>query len=316
MKIAIVLNTSWNIYNFRMGLVRALQAQGHEVHAIAPADRYSRNLQGAGCIYHPLKMDARGASFTKDFALIIELAALYRKIKPAVVLHYTVKPNVYGTLAAALCGIPAINNVCGLGTIFLTRNLVSMVAIALYKISFLFAKKVFFQNHDDLAMFVNRRLVSEKKTDLLPGSGINLDTFKAVEFRRNSRFTFLMVSRLIIDKGVVEFVEAAKILKAKGIQARFQLLGAKDTGHKRGIKSAIIDEWIRSGVVEYLGTTNDVQPYIAMADCVVLPSYREGTPRCLLEAAGMSKPIVATDVPGCRQVVIDGFNGLLCELKN
>jgi glycosyltransferase involved in cell wall biosynthesis len=316
MKIAIVLNTSWNIYNFRMGLVRALQAQGHEVHTIAPVDKYSRHLLSAGCVYHPLKMDARGASFIKDFALTVELAALYRKIKPAVVLHYTIKPNVYGSLAAAICGIPAINNVCELGTIFLTKNLVSIVAMVLYKISFLFPKKVFFQNEEDLAMFVDRRLVSERKADLLPGSGVNLGKFKAIEFRRNFDFTFLMVSRLIIDKGVFEFVEAAKILKAKGVHARFQLLGAKDAEHKRGTKSAIIDEWVQNGVIEYLGTTDDVRPYLAKADCVVLPSYREGTPRCLLEAAALSKPVVATDVPGCRQVVIDGFNGLRCQLKN
>lgn len=316
MKIAIVLNTSWNIYNFRMGFVKALQAEGVEVHTIAPVDDYTQYLIEAGCIHHPLKMDARGANPIKDSGLIFELLLIYRKIRPDVILHYTIKPNVYGSFAAALLGIPAINNVCGLGTVFLKKNLVSAIAIALYKISFRFPEKVFFQNQEDLHLFINKNLIKKEKADLLPGSGIDLKKFKPMAFRRNHRFTFIMISRLIIDKGVLEYIEAIKILKDKGVQARFQILGAKDPEHKRGIKSDVIDEWIREGLIEYLGTTKNVHPYISGADCVVLPSYREGTPRALLEAASCSKPMIATDVPGCHQVVKNNYNGFLCNLKD
>jgi glycosyltransferase involved in cell wall biosynthesis len=316
MKIAIVLNTSWNIYNFRMGFVKALQAEGHEVHTIAPIDDYTHFLKEEGCIHHPLKMDARGANPIKDSALIVELFFIYKRIKPDVILQYTIKPNVYGSLAAAILGIPVINNVCGLGTIFLKKNIVSSIAMLLYKVSFRFPKKIFFQNSEDLHLFIDKKLVAKDKADLLPGSGIDLNNFTPSEFRRNTRFTFLMISRLIIDKGVLEFIEAIKILKAKGIDARFQILGAKDPMHKRGIKLKVIDQWIKDGVVEYLGKTDNVYPHIANADCVVLPSYREGTPRVLLEAASSAKPIIATDVPGCHQVVIDKFNGLLCKLKD
>jgi glycosyltransferase involved in cell wall biosynthesis len=316
MRVAIVLNTSWNIYNFRMNFVRALQAQGHEVHTIAPVDEFTHLLTEAGCIHHPVKMDSRGANPIKDSALIAELFFIYRRVRPDIILHYTIKPNVYGTLAASMLGIPVINNVCGLGTVFLKDNIVSAIAMLLYKISFRFAGKVFFQNPDDLKLFLDKKLVPAKAVDILPGSGIDLERFQPTPFKRNDKFTFLLISRLITDKGVIEYIDAVRKLKGKGIDAHFQVLGAKDPLHKRGIQLEVIQEWIDSGTIEYLGTTNDVRGFINNADCVVLPSYREGTPRTLLEAASSSKPIIATDVPGCNHVVKDDFNGFLCRLKD
>jgi glycosyltransferase involved in cell wall biosynthesis len=316
MKVAVVLNTSWNIYNFRQNFINALQAEGHEVHTIAPKDDFTHLLQEMGCIHHNVRMDSRGANPIKDAALIIELFSIYKKVKPDVVLHYTIKPNVYGTLAASMLGIPSINNVCGLGTVFLKKNIVSAIAMMLYKLSFRFARKVFFQNPDDKQLFIENNLVPADKTDLVPGSGINLKHFQPFTFNRNKTFTFLMVSRLISDKGVFEYIQAIKQLKEKGIQARFQVLGAMDPEHKRGISIDKIFSWINEGTIEYLGTTQDVRHYLEKADCVVLPSYREGTPRTLLEAASVGKPIIATNVPGCNQVVEDQYNGLLCNLKD
>jgi glycosyltransferase involved in cell wall biosynthesis len=316
MRIAIVLNTSWNIYNFRMNFVKTLMDQGYEVHTIAPADDYTHLLTEAGCVHHKVTMDSRGANPIKDAALIVELFLIYRKIRPDIILHYTIKPNVYGTLAAALLRIPVVNNVCGLGTVFLKNNLVSGVAILLYKISFRFASKVFFQNPDDLKLFLDKKLVPVSAVDLVPGSGIDLKRFQPSGFARNKKFTFLLISRLITDKGILEYIEAVRQLQSSGVDARFQILGAMDPEHKRGIKVDVIQEWINSGTIEYLGTTDDVRPHIKDADCIVLPSYREGTPRTLLEAASSSKPIIATDVPGCNHVVIDNFNGFLCKLKD
>jgi len=316
MRVAIVLNTSWNIVNFRMNLIHSLQAQGYEIHTIAPNDDYTHQLIEAGCTHHPLKMDSRGANPLKDLGLIVELFSIYRKVKPDVVLHYTIKPNVYGSLAAALLKIPVVNNVCGLGTVFLKDDLISSMAMMLYKISFRFPKKVFFQNPDDLNLFIKKKLVPKGSVDILPGSGIDLERFKPASFKRNKEFTFLLISRLITDKGVLEYIEAVKKLKAEGIDARFQILGAKDPEHKRGIKTEIVNEWIKAGTIEYLGTTADVRQFIHQADCIVLPSYREGTPRTLLEAASSSKPIIATNVPGCNQVVDHSINGLLCKLKD
>jgi len=299
-----------------MNFVKALINQGHEVHTIAPIDDYTHHLTEVGCIHHNIYMDSRGANLVKDVALILELGSIYFKIKPDVVLHYTIKPNVYGTLAAALLRIPVINNVCGLGTVFLKEGIISFIAKLLYKISFRFPKKVFFQNPEDLRLFVDKKLVAADKVEILPGSGIDVSQFTPTPFRQNKVFTFLLVSRLILDKGIMEYVEAVRILRAQGVNARFQLLGAKDPQHKRGIELEIIDGWINEGLVEYLGKTDNVQPFVNNADCVVLPSYREGSPRSLMEAACLCKPIVATDVAGCRQVVEHGVNGLLCELKN
>ncbi|MFN8340505.1 MAG: glycosyltransferase family 4 protein [Cyclobacteriaceae bacterium] len=316
MKIAIVLNTSWNIYNFRMNFVRNLQEQGHEIHTIAPRDEYTKYLIEAGCIHHDVKMDSRGANPIKDTALFVELFLIYRKLQPDVILHYTVKPNVFGSLAAGLLGIPAISNVCGLGTVFLKKNIISAIAILLYKISFRFPRKIFFQNPEDLDLFLRLRLAPRKSADLVPGSGIDLNHFTPADYRRNKEFTFLLISRLITDKGVLEYVEAVKKLRSQGISARFQILGAKDPQHKRSIRLSELDEWSRNGTIEYLGTTDDVRHFIHNSDCIVLPSYREGTPRTLLEAASSGKPIIATDVPGCRQVVTDNYNGFLCKVKD
>lgn len=286
------------------------------MHTIAPVDEYTPLLREAGCIHHKITMDSRGANPIKDFALTVELWSIYRKVKPGIVLHYTVKPNVYGTLAARLLNIPSVNNVCGLGTVFLKKNLVSIIAIALYKLAFLFPQKVFFQNSDDRDLFINNKLISPERTDLVPGSGIDLEKFQPFPFKRNEQFTFLLISRLITDKGILEYVEAVKKLRSSGTNARFQILGAKDPEHRRGIQLNVIHQWEKEGTIEYLGTTRDVRQFIAKADCIVLPSYREGAPRTLLEAASSSKPIIATDVPGCHHVVEDQVNGLLCRLKD
>lgn len=316
MKIAIVLNTSWNIYNFRMSFIRSLIAEGHEVHTIAPIDDYTLRLEKAGCIHHNVRMDSRGANPVRDFGLIIEFYSIYRRLKPDVILHYTIKPNIYGTLAASMLKIPVINNVCGLGTVFLKKGVVSLVALKLYRWAFRYPKKVFFQNSDDRKLFLEKGLVPAAIADLIPGSGVDLRRFAPAPSAKNEKFTFLMISRLITDKGVLEFIDAVKQLKAKGVDAKFQILGPKDPRHKRGIQLKIIDEWIHAGLVEYLGMTDDVRQYINKADCVVLASYREGTPRTLLEAASSAKPIVATDVPGCHHVVVNNYNGLLCKMKD
>ena len=309
MRVAIVLNTSWNIYNFRLNFVKTLLAKGYEVHTIAPTDTFTHYLTDLGCIHHGVRMDSRGINPMRDLALTAELWSIYRNTKPDIILHYTIKPNVYGSLAASMLGIPAVNNVCGLGTVFLKKNLISAIALLLYRWTFRFPKKVFFQNPDDRDLFINKKLIPAQSADLLPGSGIDLKRFVPGPFTRNKQFTFLLISRLISDKGILEYVEAVKKLQAQGLNARFQVLGAKDPQHQRGIPVKLIDKWIADNTIEYLGTTQDVQPYIHAADCVVLPSYREGTPHTLLEAASCAKPIIATDVPGCHQVVKDQYNG-------
>ncbi|WBA40744.1 glycosyltransferase family 4 protein [Hymenobacter canadensis] len=318
MRVALVINTSWNIWNFRRSLVKALQDAGHEVLAIAPPDAYSERLETElGCRYVPILMENKGTNPVKDALLTRRFYTIYKREKPDVVLHYTIKPNIYGTLAAKLAGIPSVNNVSGLGTVFIVKNLVSQVALGLYRFAFRFPRKVFFQNDDDRQLFLQHQLVQPAITDLLPGSGVATDKFRpAATFRRNTPFVFLMIARVLYEKGVEEYFEAARLVREAVPGTRVQLLGGVDESGGVGVKRAVFEQWLQAGHVEYLGTSDNVAAQIREADCVVLPSYREGTPKTLLEAAAMAKPIVTTDVPGCRETVVDGQNGLLCEVRN
>lgn len=319
MKIAISVNTAWNIANFRGGLVRALQAKGWEVVALAPPDAHVAQLEAACCRFVPLPMDNRGTSPVADAALFLRYLRVLRRERPAAFLGYTVKPNVYGSLAAHVLGIPVINNISGLGTAFIRDTWLTRVVRALYRPALSRSRRVFFQNEDDRQLFLRHRLVTAGQTALLPGSGIDLDAFKPVEAdAREPRggFRFLLVARLLYDKGVGEYVSAARMLKAQRPEVRCALLGFLDAENRTAVPREALRRWVQDGTVDYLGTADDVRPHLAAADCVVLPSYREGTPRTLLEAAAMAKPIIATDVPGCREVVEHGRNGLLCKVRD
>lgn len=316
MRIVITINTSWNIYNFRAGLIRKLLSEGHEVHAVAPLDEYSVKLQEMGCTYHPISMENTGINPINELKLFLSLKKAYRRINPDIILQYTVKPNIYGSLAAKSLSIPVINNVSGLGTVFLDKTVSSRIAKWLYQIAFRNVDLVFFQNNDDQYDFMKELGMHYLKTDLLPGSGINLSHYSVHKKTPTEKFVFLMIARVIVEKGVFEYVEAARQLKLKYPQAEFCLLGGIDEDHKRGISKAMVSKWVNEGIINYLGSSQDVRKEITNADCIVLPSYREGTPRTLLEAGAMAKPIVTTDVPGCREVVDDGENGYLCTVKD
>lgn len=316
MRIAIMINTSWNIYNFRLGLIKALQQDGHQIIAIAPKDEFSEKLQAEGCEFYDVPMEQKGANPIKDLQLKNRMQRALKGIKPDVLLLYTIKPNIYGTLAAAKLGIPVINNVSGLGTVFIRNGVTSRIAKYLYKKAFKKSRLIFFQNKDDRNDFVNAGLLNENKTQLLPGSGVDLTKFNYSHKDREEEFVVLMISRVIYDKGVMEFVEAIKGLKQSGNRVKAVLVGFIEDGNYLGIPRATVNEWVDEGVIDFKGAIADVRPLIAAADIVVLPSYREGTPKSLLEALAMGKPIVTTDVPGCREVVKDGENGFLCKVKD
>ena len=320
-RVLITANTTWNLVNFRSGLIAALVSRGFDVVAVAPDDEYRDRLRELGCRYVPLNMDNQGTHPVKDALLLWRYVVVLLRLRPAVVLSYTVKPNIYASLAARFTGVTVINNVSGLGTAFLRGGWLGGVVCSLYRVALRRSHRVFFQNDEDRQVFIEKRLVAPARTGLLPGSGIDLVHFSplAVEgssLRNGAGLVFLMVARLLWDKGVLEFVEAARRVKALFPESRFQLLGFLDVKNQTAVGRSDVEAWVKDGVVEYLGTTDDVRPFLADADCVVLPSYREGTPRSLLEAAAMGRPLLATDVPGCREVVIDGVNGLLCRLRD
>lgn len=315
--VAIVINTSWNIYNFRLGFLKSLQKDGYRIVTIAPHDDYSEKLEALGFEYHNININNMGSNPFEDIKLAWDFYKIYKKVKPNILLHYTIKPNIYGTIAAWLAGVPVISNVSGLGTVFLNNNLSSKIARLLYKIALRIPSKVFFQNEDDRTLFIDSKLVDEDKTDVLPGSGIDTVKFSPIEdMKRSSSFSFLFIARLVRDKGLVEYVDAVRILKVKYPLVKFVVLGAFYPGNPTAITQEEMTKWEQEGIVMYLGTSDDVPSVIAQADCIVLPSYREGLSRVLLEAASMARPIVTTDVSGCREVVDDGINGFLCKVKD
>ena len=309
MRIAIFINTAWNIYNFRSGLIRTLQKEGHEIHAIAPEDSYSVRLTAMGCIYHPIRMNNTGNNPWDELSLIHQLFRLYKDLKPQVALHYTIKPNIYGSLVARLLRIPSICTVSGLGTVFLTNSKSNSVARMLYSVAFRYPQRIFFHNTADMEIFKLQHLLKADNYSLVPGSGIDIRRF----IRRQSTpetppFIFLMVSRLIEEKGVREFMKASEILKAQGLELKCQILGPPERNHRRSVSL----EELASSSVTYLGETDDVKDFITKSHAIVLPSFREGLSRSLLEAAAMEKPIITCNVPGCTEVVKDQINGLLC----
>ncbi len=315
--IAIVINTNWNIFNFRVSLLKSLQAQGYKIIAIAPHDKYVPKLEALGIECHPIVIHNKGVNPFQDLKLIFDFYRLYKMIKPEVLLHYTIKPNIYGGIAAWLVGIPVISNISGLGTVFLNNKLSSRIARLLYKVALKSPKTVFFQNKDDRALFIQLKLVAKEKTALLPGSGINTQEFLPIAVNKtNTDLQFLFIGRLLKDKGLVEYVEAARLLKIDYPRVQFLVLGAFYAGNPTAISVQTMTEWEQQGLVTYLGVSDHVASIIASVDCVVLPSYREGLSRVLLEAASMAKPIVTTNVPGCRDVVDEGVNGFLCQPKN
>ena len=304
------------VLNLRMNLIRSLQDAGYRVGVAAPPMEASSQLEAAGIAFYPVRMLPTGMRPSADAALFWQYLRLLRSERPAAILGFTVKPNVYRSRAARLCGIPAINNITGLGTAFISKGVLESLVSALYRPALRKAEAVFFHNDDDRELFVGRKIVRNEQAIVIPGSGIDLSRFKAEPLPGKADApVFLLIGRLINEKGVREFVEAAVRLKSDWPNARFQLLGDFATG-PRAVSREELESWVAAGAVEILGSSPDVRPFIAAADCLVLPSYREGLPRSLLEGAAMGRPLIATDAPGCRNLIEPGVTGFRCAVRS
>lgn len=315
MKIAISINTTWNIFNFRLGLIKILQEMGHELIAIAPADEYVLLLEKENVVCLPIKIDSKGTNAVEDLKLIRAYYKILKKIQPDIMLSYTIKPNIYGNFAAQVLGIKVVNNVSGLGTLFIEKSLSTKIAKTLYKIAFLRSNWVFFQNKEDQELFLKRKLVKNKFTSIIPGSGVNLSIFKS-DRSNNKGIIILFVGRLIGDKGIREFINAAKILLKSNNNLQFKIVGEFGYNNRTAVTKEELDNWLEIDQIQYLGKVDNMQDVYAQTDIMVLPSYREGLSKSLIEACAMELPIVTTNVPGCRDVVDNGINGYLCEPKN
>lgn len=315
--IVVSVNAAWNLVNFRHSLLRGLVARGYRVVALAPPDGCEAQLAAIGVEFEPIAIDRHGVSPLGDARLLAAYVATLRRLRPSAYLGFTIKPNVYGGLACRILGIPRIANIAGLGTTFMRRGALNYVVRRLYAVGLHGAERIFFQNSDDRDRFLGERLVDGASVALLPGSGVDLARFVPAARPDGLRTAFLVVTRLLNAKGVIEFVEAARRLNAaRSDRVVCRVLGIRDSSSD-GIAPATLDAWQRDGHVVMLDAVSDVRPVLAEADCVVLPSYYpEGTPRSLLEAAASGKAIITTDTPGCRDVVDDGVNGFLCQPRD
>lgn len=322
-RVVIISNTSWSLLNFREGLINAMVDAGHEVLALAPRDAYTPRLQELGAQYIEVPMDNGGTSLVKDFKLFMHLMYLFIKHRPDVVLGFTVKPNIYGSLAGRFFGIPVVCNISGLGAVFAQESRLTKLVRQLYRLTLLGTYKVFFQNLDDQKLFVEKGLVDVRKAERLPGSGVDLQRFQMTQdectlsHTPTGAFRFLLVARMLWDKGIADYVRAAELLKAQGYDIDCCMMGFADVLNPSAIPRGQIDQWVASGSVRYLGVSDDIRQIMQTAQCVVLPSYyKEGVPRCLLEAAALQRPVITTDISGCRDAAEDQVTGLLCKARD
>lgn len=318
-KIALVANSAWSVFNFRLDLIHHLLMK-FEVLVIAPKDDFAEELEKAGCSYIDIYFNNRTENPLRDYALFKSLEKIYRAEKPDLIFHYVIKPNIYGSMAAARCGIQSVAVVTGLGYTFDRHNWLNRIVSILYRKALKKAGEVWFLNREDANVFLHRKLVTADKIKILPGEGINTEHFfpqtnKPVA--RSKAFQFLMSTRLLKSKGVGVYVDAARILKKKNRDIRFGLIGFFEKNHPDSISEHEVRFWQKKGIIQYGGFAKDVRPFLRQADCFIFPSfYHEGIPRCLLEAAAMELPIITSLNTGCREIVEEGVNGFLIETNN
>ena len=321
LNIAIVANSSWYLFNFRSNLIRSLQSAGHCIVTMGARDAHSERVAAMSGAHCDIPFSGAGTNPFRELPAVMALRRAIRRHHIDVVLSFTPKGNVYAALAMTGLSARLVANVSGLGRAFASSGVLRTVVQSLYRRTFSRSDWVFFQNDEDQSYFVDRQWANADRSSRLPGSGVDLSRFMPRPdgtTRAESRPTrFLLIARMLWDKGIGEFVEAAKIVRRQQPDATFRLLGAVEQPGPAAVPRTTLEEWQAAGWIEYLGTTDDVAARIADADCVVLPSsYREGVPRSLLEAAAMATPIIASDSVGCRDTVDDGVSGFLCRPKD
>jgi glycosyltransferase involved in cell wall biosynthesis len=315
-RIVLSSNTAFSLYNFRLHLMRTLKDKGYEVIAVSPEDgKYSELLRKEFSFFPVKSLDRKGTNPIKDLKLFFEYFLLFRRLKPDIVINFTIKPNIYGSISAGLLGIPSISVITGLGYVFIRESWLTKFVKLLYWLAFRFNKAVVFLNSEDL---ITLRSISKDKSFLIESEGIDIKYFDPNLCReaKKDEFTFLFVGRLLTDKGIYELTKAFERLKKEKPKVKLIIVGSPDEGNPNSVSKGELEKWVKEGLIEWHGFQEDVRPFFCMANCVVLPSYREGVPRVLLEAMAMEKPIITTDAPGCRNVCVDGVNGFLVKPKD
>ncbi|HMQ06897.1 MAG TPA: glycosyltransferase family 4 protein [Saprospiraceae bacterium] len=317
--IVIVANCTWNIFQFRLNIIDRLIRDGYKVIVIAPIDEYIVYRENFPEVRHiGLRTFSRsGVNPVRDLMLILELIRKYKKLKPDLVLHYTAKPNIYGGSAAYVLGIPSIAVITGLGYAFINKGVINKVTRILYKWTSGFHQKMIFENADDLGLFIDLNIARPGISMAVKGCGVDLDYYRPVAFKAHPNVVFTFIGRILYDKGIREFVEAAKIIQSKMPgKAAFWVVGEMDKENPSKINREEFNQWIHDGIIEYLGFSLDIKSIIKKSHCVVLPSYREGMPRTILEAMAMGRPVITTQTAGCRETVDEELTGYLVEARN
>ncbi len=325
LKIVLFANTDWYLYNFRRSLAAALRDGGHEVVLVSPPGPYGEKLKALGFRWISAPMERRSLSPVRELALLGWLWRLMRREQPDVVHGFTIKCAVYGGLAARLAGAARVNSVTGMGYVFISdapkARLLRPIVRALMRLALGGERsRLILQNPDDVRFFGRTGITPRAQIRLIPGSGVDCARFlppaRGLERAAGDPLRVVLAARMLWDKGVDEFVNAARLLKAENRNLRFVLAGSPDPGNPASIPEKALLEWQTSGLVEWLGHVEDMPALLAGADIVALPSYREGLPKSLIEAAACARPLIATDVPGCREVVTDGVDGLLVPARD
>lgn len=320
--ILLVSNIFWTISTFRKYLIQELIAHDYQVICIGDIDNFSNDsvhileALGAKCIQ--IKINRKGLNPFEDILYIWRLYSTLKKIKPNLIINYTIKPVIYGSIVSWLLKIPSLAVLTGLGSSFLKQNFLTKFIHLLYKFALSKADKVFFLNQNDKKIFTDHQLCDVSKLIVVPGEGIDTDEFVPIKSEATAKLRFILIARLLKDKGIYDYIAAIQqIYKEKKLNnLEFLLAGPFDEGNPSAITPKQINEWENAGIIRYLGKTDHIQEFFALADVVILPSYREGLSRLLLEAAACEKPLIASKVPGCKELIHEGKNGFLCKPKD
>lgn len=310
--ILVLTNFIGGLHSFRKEVIKAIRDAGYEVYISAPNnDERVQYFESIGCHIIDTSIDRRGVNPITDLKLLLKYRSIIRQLKPVAVLSYTIKPNVYGGIACRMAHVPQLANVTGLGDAMENGGWLQKLTVWLYKIGVGKAKRVFFQNQSNRDLCIGLGIADDSSI-LLPGSGVNLKHHTYQQYPADEGIVrFLFIGRLLKDKGIEEYFEAARRIKAKHPNTEFQILGRVE-----GPYQSQLDKLVESGVIKHLGETSDVRPFIGAVECTIMPSYHEGMSNVNLESAANGRPVITTDVPGCRETVEDGLTGYLCEAKS
>lgn len=310
-KILFLVNHDVGIYNFRLEVIQRIIKEGHDIVISSPYGKRIDDLIGEGCQYKEIDLSRHGMNPIKECVLIAKYIKLINEVKPDVVLTYTIKPNIYGGIACSLTKTPYISNITGLGTAIENGGLIQKLLCVLYKIGLKKAHSIFFQNESNEQFFASQNMYKDKHI-LLPGSGVNIERYSSLEYPADSEIIkFLMIARIMKDKGIDEYLSAAENIKAKYPNTEFHICGFCEPEYE-----GRMDKIKNKGTVVYHGMVPDVRGLLQETHCTVLPSYHEGMANVLLESASSARPVIATNVPGCRETFDDGVTGIECEAKS